>query len=77
MNTPALTYVIETKSLFVNRTIIKIYESHQDGVVQQFMLRFILNLAYANELPDYYTYLEMLCDLETSVEFTRCKKNKH
>ena len=76
VRTPALTYVIGTKSLFVNRTIIKISESHQEGIVQQFMLHFILNLAYFNDLPHYYTYLEILSGLRTAADCTRGKTNK-
>ena len=76
VTTPALTYVIGTKSLFVNRTIIKICESHQEGIVQQFMLHFILNLAYFNELPHYFTYLEIICGLRSATDCTRGKTNK-
>ena len=39
---------IKTSSLYINRTILKLCKSVQDGVVTQFMLHHVLNLQYCD-----------------------------
>lgn len=60
VKTPMLTYVINTKSLYINRTILKLCKSVRDGVVTQFMLHHVLNLQYCDGKSNYYTFLEIL-----------------
>ena len=59
---PLLTYVIKTKSLYTNKTILKLCKSAQDGVVTQFMLHHVLNLQYCDGKSNYYTLLRSAKD---------------
>ena len=74
MQTPALTLVINTKSLAVNRNIINIYDQISEAIVGQFFLHYILNLDYLNDKPHYYQYLEVISGLMSVEECTKINK---
>lgn len=74
IETPYLTLAVNTRSIYVNRNIIKIYESLQEAIASQFMLHFVLNLDYGNSKPHFYTFIEMLCGMRSAADVT--KENK-
>ena len=53
---------IKTSSLYINRTILKLCKSVQDGVVTQFMLHHVLNLQYCDGKSNYFMFLESVKD---------------
>ena len=74
IETPYLTLAVNTRSIHVNRNIIKIYESLQEAIASQFMLHFVFYLDYGNSKPHFYTFIEMLCGMRSAADVT--KENK-
>ena len=57
--------------MYVNRNIMKIYESLKEAVASQFMLHFVLKLDYDNTHPHFYTFIELLCGMRSAAGVTK------